>query len=514
MDNLEFRKIMCCLPLLLLGSLFSSELRGRAIAPNPDNPAADGHFDQHNFLKVNGTARLIIGLYELPKDDEKLKELAENGFNLVRVPQDIDTLDRVHKHKLSAWICLDSAVKLNDNDAKGEQKLAEIINGFKNHPALLVWELPDEAVWNIWWSRFSWVFGEQQRELRGHIEAAKSQASKTNGSELLLLLQRADDYAQRGLYKQAEEIYDNLWTKLELKSPHPGWKMSQCPADADELTDAIARGCRVVRRLDPEHIIWQNHAPRNSISRLWKYNQAVDAVGCDIYPVPFNYGVGHSDLKDTNLTSVGAYTDRMREAAPGKSIWMVLQGFGWRDLSESGKADPDPGKGRRPNPGETRFMAYDAIVHGANAILYWGTHYIEKDGTLWRDLMKVARELRALEPAILGQCPENMPIAAADETFGSVDGQGPRLMLRKTQGQWVLLAVNEYSQGVSFTISNLPDEMEGKTIYRLYSTEAHTVRDGTIHDGIRGFGVHIYATSRNFETGPCLAVAVPETTPE
>jgi hypothetical protein len=502
MDNLEFRKMMCCLPLLLLGSLFSSELRGRAISPNPDNPAAHGHFDQHSFLKVNGTARLIIGFYELPKDDEKLKEIAENGFNLVRVPQDVDTLDRVHKHKLYAWICLDSVVKLNDNDAKGEQKLAEIINGFKNYPALLVWELPDEAVWNIWWSRFGWVFSEQQRELRGHIEAAKSRMSEIHVTELLSLLERADDYNQRGLYRQAEEIYDNLWAKLELKSPHPDWKMSQCPADADELTDAIARGCRVVRRLDPEHIIWQNHAPRNSISRLWKYNQAVDAVGCDIYPVPFNYGVGHSDLKDTNLTSVGAYTDRMREAAPGKSIWMVLQGFGWRDLSESGKADPDHGKGRRPDPGETRFMAYDAIVHGVNAILYWGTDYIEKDNALWRDLMKVARELRALEPAILGQCPENMPIAAADETFGSVDGQGPRLMLRKTQDQWMLIAVNEYSQSVSFTISNLADEMEGKTLYRLYSNEAHTVRGGTIHDGIRGFGVHIYATSRNLEASP------------
>jgi hypothetical protein len=330
MDNLEFRKIMCCLPLLLLGSLFSAGMHAQAVSQNADKPIWDSLFDQHGFPRfrgdrpaparagVSGTARLIIGLYELPKDDEKLKELAENGFNLVRVPQDINTLDRVHKHKLYAWICLDSAVKLNDNDVKGEQKLAEIINSFKNHPALLVWELPDEVVWNIWWSRFSWVFGEQQRELRGHIEAAKSQASKTNSSKLLLLLQRADDYAQRGLYKQAEEIYDNLWTKLELKSPHPGWKMSQCPADADELTDAIARGCRVVRRLDPEHIIWQNHAPRNSVSRLWKYNQAVDAVGCDIYPVPFNYGVGHSDLKDTNLTSVGTYTDRMREAAPGK----------------------------------------------------------------------------------------------------------------------------------------------------------------------------------------------------
>ncbi len=493
MCNAKLHKGTWLLLWLLLGSIFLAEMRARAVSQNPGNPAADSRFDRHGFLKVNGSARLIIGLYELPKEDEKLKEIVDNGFNLVRVSQDTQALDRVYKHKLYAWICLGSAATLAANDDKAEQKLTAIIDRFKSHPALLVWELPDEAVWNIWWSRFGWIFGQQQRELRSHIEAAHA------GAELLPLLDKAEDYTQRGLYGQAEEIYTSLWAKLGLKNPHPDWKMSLCPAEADELTDAISRGCRVVGQLDPKHIIWQNHAPRNSVERLRKYNQAVDAAGCDIYPVPFNYGVGHSDLKDTNVSSVGAYTDRMRQAAPGKSIWMVLQGFGWRDLGESDKADPDPGKGRRPNLHETRFMAYDAIVHGANAILYWGTHYIEKDSRLWRDLMKVARELRALEPAILGQHSERTPTVTADETYGSIDGQGPRLMLRKTQDQWVLLAVNEHSQGISFTVSNLPDELEGRTLYRLYSDETHIVRLQSIRDGIGGFGVHIYATSRHFE---------------
>lgn len=511
MCNTDLRKSMCLLLWLFLGSLFSSKLPGRAVLPNPDNVAADSRFDRHGFPRfrgdrpapaqagVNGTARLIIGLYELPKEDEKLTEIADNGFNLVRVSQDIQVLDRAYKHRLYAWICLGSAAQLAAGDDKAEQKLAAIVDRFKNHPALLVWELPDEAVWNIWWSRFSWAFGGQQRELRKHIGEARSRSSDTKVSDWLSLLAKAENYNQRGMFKQAEDIFDDLWAQLELDKPHPDWKMSLCPAKADELTEVTARGCRLVRQLDPKHIIWQNHAPRNSVERLRKYNQAVDGAGCDIYPVPFNYGVGHSDLKDTNLSSVGAYTDRMRQAAPGKSIWMVLQGFGWRDLSEAGKADPDPGKGRRPNLHEARFMAYDAIVHGANAILYWGTHYIEKDSRLWRDLMRVVRELRALEPAILGQHPERTPIAVADETYGSIDGQGPRLMLRKTQDQWVLLAVNEHSQGISFTISNLPAELEGRTLYGLYSDEGHTVRQRTIHDGIRGFGVHIYATSRHFE---------------
>lgn len=72
-------------------------------------------------------------------------------------------------------------------------------------------------------------------------------------------------------------------------------------------------------------------------------------------------------------------------------------------------------------------------------------------------------------------------------------------MLRTTQQDWILIAVNEHSQGVSFIIRDLPETLEGKTLYRLYSEETHLVTDGRVHDGIRGFGVHVYATSRRFE---------------
>jgi hypothetical protein len=144
-------------------------------------------------------------------------------------------------------------------------------------------------------------------------------------------------------------------------------------------------------------------------------------------------------------------------------------------------------------------MAYDVIVHGANAILYWGTHSIEKDSPLWRDIMKVTKELRALEDGVVGDVPKETPVSIADETYGSIDGQGPRLMLRKTREDWMLIAVNEHSQGIAFTIRGLPKELEGKTLYRLYSKEKHLVREGKVRDGIRGFSVHIYATSRRFE---------------
>ena len=499
MDNARLRKVVLCPVVMSVVAVFLNNFPAQAAPAGDSSPSVDSCFNQDGFLRIDGTARLIIGLYELPEDDEKLREAAESGFNLVRAPQNIKALDRIGKHGLCAWICLGSAAQLTEADHNGEQKLTEIMNKFKDHPSLLVWELPDEALWNIWWSRFNWIHGGQQRELHKHIEEARNTTTSADPAKCLSLLEKANDYNERGLWNQAEEIYGTLWSQLEATNPHPDWKMSQCPDQANELTDAIARGCRVVKRLDPKRAIWQNHAPRNSVRSLAKYNQTIDAVGCDIYPVPFNPTSGRSDLRDTNLSSVGAYTDRMCEAAPGKSIWMVLQGFGWRDLSEEGKEDADSRKGRRPNFSETRFMAYDAIVHGANAFLYWGTHYIEKDSALWRDLMKIAKELHALEPGIVGERPKNTPISVADETYGSIDGQGPRLMLRKAGQDWLMIAVNEHSQGISFTVSKLPEELEGKTLYRLYSDETRQVKNRAFHDGIRGFEVHVYTTSRRFE---------------
>jgi hypothetical protein len=494
------RSILLVSAFLLLASLFTEKGSAGSTVARRNAGETDSHLTQSGFLKIDGAPRLIIGLYELPRDDGKLAEIAANGFNLVRVPQDAGALDRVRKHGLYAWICLGSAVHLNQDDAQGEQSLAGTISKFKEHPALLVWELPDEALWNIWWSRFPWVFGGQQSDLRKRIEEAKGTTPDATVGQWRSLLDRADDCSERGLWKQAEELYDRLWAELKAENPHPTWKMSQCAAESDSLIDATARGCRLVRQLDARHILWQNHAPRNSVISLRKYNQMVDAAGCDIYPAPVNYGVGHSDLKDMSLSSVGAYTDRMRKAAPGKSIWMVLQGFGWRDLSKEGTNEPDPAKGRRPRLTETRFMAYDALVHGANAILYWGTDYIEKDNALWKDLMKTAKELRALEPAIVGGRVEGTPVAVADETYGSIDGQGPSLMLRRVADNWALIAVNECAQGVSFQVKQLPKEIEGRTLYRLDSEETRVVTDGGFRDGMRGLGVHVYATSRDFES--------------
>ena len=82
-------------------------------------------------------------------------------------------------------------------------------------------------------------------------------------------------------------------------------------------------------------------------------------------------------------------------------------------------------------------------------------------------------------------------MAIADEAYGSIDkDDGPVLMLGRTEDDWALIVVNERGQGVSFTITELPKALEGRTLYRLYSDESHKVKGGKFRDGIRGFGAN------------------------
>lgn len=90
-------------------------------------------------------------------------------------------------------------------------------------------------------------------------------------------------------------------------------------------------------------------------------------------------------------------------------------------------------------------------------------------------------------------------MVVGEPNYTTYDGGDPKLMLRRVGDDWVLIAVNEWRTGVAFDVTKLPKELNGKTLYRLYTKEEHKVKDGGFHDGIGGNDVHVYATSRRFE---------------
>lgn len=399
---------------------------------------------------VDGKRTFVLGLYENPKDDAVLKQVADAGFTVVFVASEIAALDRLQQFGLHAWVNTGGNIELGEGAASQEEGLRKMVATYASHPAFFTWEVPDEALWNCWWLANGWRADEEPHMQRGKIAALTDTAL---AEELRARRAEADRLYRRAEFQASEQIADDIWRKLGMESPRPGVNVSDAYERSVKLGDAMRRGYALLKELDPQHPVWMNHAPRNSLDDLKRFAAAADVVGCDIYPVPEFQG-GHSDLIDRSLASTGSYTRIMQDSAPGKPVWMVLQGFSWADI-EKNPTEESRKKNRRPTFDESRFMAYDAIVNGARGILYWGTAYIEKDSTLWSDLLKVVRELADLQPILSAPDASTQPAIELAPSWGS--GQyGLRVLAKQPENaQPCYLVVNESQSPLAYTLSNV-----------------------------------------------------------
>jgi hypothetical protein len=193
----------------------------------------------------------------------------------------------------------------------------------------------------------------------------------------------------------------------------------------------------------------------------------------DIYPVE---SATHSDLPNKTLSVVGDEIDKQHLTVDSrKPVWAILQGFGW------GAWEKDPAAHKRaPTWPETRFMAYDAILHGAVGIVYWGGHYEDQASDIWQSVRRIARELSDLSPVLV----------ARERPAVSVEGQGIIAAGRRVDGKLWIIAVNESDTRTRATIAGLADA----THFERFAEEgeALAVHSGAMHDAFEPWGVHVY----------------------
>jgi hypothetical protein len=260
--------------------------------------------------------------------------------------------------------------------------------------------------------------------------------------------------------------------------------------------EPLIREYELVKSLDPTHLLYLNHAPTNLISTLKKYNPATDILACDIYPViphgireqyALNPDGRQGDFLNCFVSQVGDYTRKMRNVAgQGRPVFMVLQGFAWEMLRKPG--DRDSTKILFPTERQTRFMAYDAILNGANGVLFWGTAYTPSDSPFFAVLARVTRELASLEPALSARSiPLNKP-PIYHEMGHSLD-RGVVFLFKRTPEGTFLLSANEDPNPVHITWPGLKNFHKAVV---LGENRTLSIEKEALTDRFLPFAVHVY----------------------
>lgn len=321
-----------------------------------------------------------------------------------------------------------------------------------------------------------------------------------NGLKAWISVSHLLDFSQEAEKKRAQ-----LARYVDLLGNHPGllcWESIDEPAWGKQSAEGLYEGYCFLRALDQQHIIWTNHAPRNTMAELAHFNRATDIAGADIYPVP--EGVGHSDMPNKTISVVGDETDKNRQAVWNqKPIFMVLQGFGWAELST-----PDPERPPvMPTFEQSRFMAYDAILHGANGLLYWGTNYTKKPSRFWSELRSLISELAALQDILAS---ETLSASAAAQIVRITKHKGTRpalallverpavrLMHKQHNRFNYLFLVNE-SPGAWNVVLSLPPALKAQRWRRLFEGKELRAANHRLALSLSGYDVAVLSDNLRF----------------
>ncbi|HNZ19827.1 MAG TPA: hypothetical protein PLB67_08495 [Candidatus Hydrogenedentes bacterium] len=380
------------------------------------------------FLINDGQRLFPLGFYELPESDEGLKAMANAGVNLVRCRNRAD-LDRLHA------LGMQGVMPLPLEQGPTEEFRARVAE-VADHPALAVWEGPDEVVWN--YTAFSGLFRTM------------------------------------GVYKTREAWWE--------QAPEA---RAYAAEQAAKLVPNMRAAAAVIRELDAlKRPVWINEAKNSDVYYVRQYLDFVDITGCDYYPV-------HEDRR--NIAEIAGATERWNQIGRGMPVYMVLQAFSWHELGEYYDAKNEA----YPTFDESRFMAYDAIVHGADGILYWGSSFLKSEACR-ASIYALTKELAALQPFLTAPDVPGVRLSVIEDKNPDMT---PRVagLARCAGDDWLVVLVNEDDVPHTAVIVEGLEALNGRTLCQLYTEDAAVVARGELIARLQPKAVQVYVTSRDYE---------------
>jgi len=353
-----------------------------------------------------------------------------------------------------------------------------------------IWKEVADAGFNFMLSRESGRYG---------IYVSKPVPWKEINGQRFNMMELYRDKSFLGELKDFLEANENDSTMLCWHAPdEPSW--------FGPTSNVLRLGYEAIKKYS-EKPVWLNIGP--SFTEKMHYNlpheflEACDLLSEDVYPIPDRKrkeGQGYN----INTYLVGEHTERLVQMgsvnnAQHTPIWMVLQGFGWGDF----EVFDNPKDFIPPTKHEMRYMAYDAIVHGATGLIWYGPFDTKSDDNhieFWKNLKMMASELRELYPVLT--CPnELLPEKLNFLKEDGSEAEHLKCKIKLLKDRVVVFVVNTRPDSMKNIKIGVIEENEGQLTRVSVLTEDRDLKvndNRSWTDDFEGYGVHIYETDIYF----------------
>jgi len=246
---------------------------------------------------------------------------------------------------------------------------------------------------------------------------------------------------------------------------HPalwGWDIIDEPDVQNVTPEEVAKVAELIRKLDPNHIVWVNLcAP----AKATDYIKSQDLWSYDYYPLPSigPFGYQHIWLDITD-----------KEFRGKRPIGTYLQTY-------SAIGD------RMPTPDGLRSSCYLHIIHGYKWLGYYSYGEalpygcLARDHDLWSSTRALNSELRKLAPVILDEA-AYLPVAA------NLGPEKLQTVVKMVNGKMYLIAVSGVSEPVAVQLN-----VAGKVAVEMFGEERKLpIKNGVLKDTLAPYDAKVY----------------------
>jgi hypothetical protein len=257
---------------------------------------------------------------------------------------------------------------------------------------------------------------------------------------------------------------------LKRFKDHPAilaWNSGDEPDCSNTPPQAVGQNVDAIRDVDPNHLLYTTVADPGV---LLQYAPYVDVFSNDPYPIA---------NRNTNTIAVATQTARAREAIhQSRPIWMVPQCFGY-----------EKGPWQIPTPAQERSMSYQALIEGANGLIW----YVYDDKLfnvldhpeLWTMMKQLTGEIRTLTPILLEPAYDAVRFATGPDNC-------VRAACIKQGGYLYILTAHTNDKDLG-QIELTPPRLPAKaTVEVMFENRTLQASNGKITDAFAPYAVHVY----------------------